>query len=373
MRPSWIEIDLDAIEHNAREIASRIAPASLCAVIKADAYGHGDVPVAEAVTRGGARMLAVALVEEGVRLREADIDQPILVLSEPLMADTAEIVTHGLTPTAYRMEFVERLASEADALGITPYPLHVKLDTGMHRVGARKAEAIALARAVHADHRLELTGVFTHFAVSDEDPDFTITQNAALTDFVAVLADEGIEPKLVHAANTAAALDFPETHHDMCRVGLGLYGMRPTPGSGRGVDLRPAMRVVSHVAYLLDLDAGERPSYGRIRALPEAGRVATVPIGYADGVPRQLSAPGSVLIGGNRYRHAGNVTMDMIIVDVGSDPIERGDEVVLLGAQGGDAILAEEWADLLGVINYEVICSFGPRLPRRYLGGTHRG
>lgn len=166
---------------------------------------------------------------------------------------------------------------------------------------------------------------------------------------------------------------MPVTRHAMCRVGLGLYGMRPTLDSGPDLDLRPAMRVVSHVAYMRDLPAGARPSYGRIKALGADGNIATVPIGYADGVPRSLSETGAVLIGGKRYPYAGMVTMDMVIVDVGSDPVGRGDEVVLLGAQGDDAIRAEEWAHLLGTINYEVVCHFGPRLPRRYVSRRESG
>ena len=372
MRPSWIEIDLSAIEHNATVIAEHIAPADLCAVIKADAYGHGDVPVAEAALRGGASILAVALVEEGVRLREADIDRPILVLSEPRLADTAAVVANSLTPTAYRFEFVERLADEAEAAANTPYPVHLKLDTGMHRVGAAPIDAFAVARAVHEDPRLELTGVFTHFPVADEDHDFTLRQNAALESFVTQLEKEGINPKLIHAANTAAAFDLPETRHDMCRVGLGLYGMRPVPESGRDIDLKPAMRVISHVAYARRLPAGARPSYGRIKELEGPTNIATVPIGYADGVPRSLSRTGEVLIGGRRYPYAGMVTMDMVVIDLGTDSAERGDEVVLLGEQGNDAIRAEDWAELLGTINYEIVCDFGPRLPRRYIGGPGR-
>ena len=373
MRPSWIEIDLRAIENNARVIADAIAPAELCAVIKADAYGHGDIPVAEAAGRGGAAWLAVALVEEGVRLREADVDLPILVLSEPRLEDVPAIVKFGLTPTAYRLSFVERLAEEAVSATPLPYPVHLKLDTGMHRVGVSPIDAFPIARAIHADDRLELQGVFTHFPVADDDTAYTLRQNTALEAFVAALDSEGIKPKILHAANTAAALDMDETRHEMCRVGLGLYGLRPTPGTGSGLDLQPAMRVVSHVEYVRRLPSGARPSYGRVRELDGSRRIATVPIGYADGVPRSLSKIGSVLINGVRYPYAGTVTMDMVIVDVGSDDVKRGDEVVLLGPQGDDAIRAEEWASLLGTINYEIVCAFGPRLPRRFIGESAHG
>ena len=369
MRPSWIEIDLDAIEHNAREIASHIAPAALCAVVKADAYGHGDIPSAEAAIRGGAEYLAVALVEEGVRLREADVDVPILLLSEPTLDEIDLIVRYGLTPAAYRTSFVDLLADVAENATTLPYPVHVKLDTGMHRVGAPPVEAFEVARRIVADPRLELQGVFTHFPSTDEDAAFTRHQNQALEEFVEALAEEGIEPKLLHAANTAAAFDIEETRHSLCRVGLGLYGLRPVGASGPTLDLEPAMRVVSHVTYVQKLPAGSRPSYGRVRALESDAYVATVPVGYADGVHRRLTEKGEVLIGGKRYPYAGTVTMDMVIVDLGEDAIDVGAEVVLLGRQSDDCVTAEEWADIIGTINYEIVCHFGPRLPRRYIGG----
>lgn len=370
MRPSWIEIDLDAIEHNARQIGAEIGESDLCAVVKADAYGHGDIPVAEAAIRGGAGWLAVALVEEGVRLREADIDVPILVLSEPRLAEVSPIVSHGLTPTAYTVEFVETLAAVAENAVTLPYPVHLKLDTGMHRVGAAPVEAFEIARMIDKDERLTLQGVLTHFPVADEDPDYTMRQNNALINFVAALEAEGIEPKILHAANTAAAFDIPETRHDLCRIGLGIYGIRPHAESGSAIDLKPAMRVVSHVAYVRDLSVGARPSYGRRRPLDRAGRVATVPIGYADGVHRSLSETGSVLIKGVRYPYAGTVTMDMVMVDVGDADVSIGDEVVLMGSQNGESIPVDEWAELLGTISYEIVCDFGPRLPRRYVGGA---
>lgn len=373
MRPSWIEIDLGAIEHNAREISELIAPAALCAVVKADAYGHGDIPVAEAAIAGGAGWLAVALVEEGVRLREADVDLPILVLSEPTLEEMDLVVAHGLTPTAYRASFIDLLAEVAENATTLPYPVHLKLDTGMHRVGAGPVEAFEIARMIEADHRLVLQGVFTHFSVADSDAAFTVRQNHALVSFVEALAEEGIRPRLLHAANTAAAFDLEVTRHDLCRVGLGLYGLRPSPDSGTSLDLRPAMRVVSHVAYTRRLPSGARPSYGRRKALEGPHNVATVPIGYADGVPRSLSDSGEVLIRGRRYPYAGTVTMDMVVVDLGRDEVEAGDEVVLLGRQGSDEISADEWASLLGTINYEVVCDFGPRLSRRYVSEPDRG
>lgn len=365
MRPSHVEVHLGAIEANVRSIAAAVSPATVCAVVKADGYGHGDVPAAEAALAGGAEWLAVALVEEGIRLREADLDVPILLLSEPTIDEIRHVVEWDLVPTVYRGAFVDALAGHLDP-GET-VRTHLKVDTGMHRVGAAPATALELAVRLQNDPRLELEGVWTHFAVAEEDADFTKEQIKRFDDFVAELALRGIEPPMLHAANTAGALSYPEARYSMVRTGLGIYGLRPDPSVAPEVSLRPAMRVISAVSYVRLHPAGTRPSYGRRRPLPAAGKVATVPIGYADGVYRRLSsAGGEVLIRGKRYPYAGTVTMDQIVVDVGKDDVEVGDEVVVLGRQGAGEVSAEEWASWMETINYEVVCNFGPRLPRRY-------
>lgn len=363
VRPSWVEVDLSAIADNVRSIAAAVAPAEVCAVVKADGYGHGDVPVAEAALEAGAHRLAVALVDEGVRLREAGIEAPILLLSEPIEPDAAAVVEWRLTPTVYRAAFLHRVVSAAPR----GYPIHVKVDTGMHRVGAPPDVAFDLCRAA-VDHGLRLEGVWTHFAVSEEDRDFTATQLGRLERFVGRLRADGFDPEIVHASNTAGALGHPDARIDMVRAGIGVYGLRPVPGFAAEIPLRPAMRVISRVSYVSRHPAGTRPSYGRIRPLPAESTVATVPIGYADGVARRLGrAGGGVLIRGKRYPFAGQVTMDQVVVDVGDDPVDVGDEVVLLGRQGDAEISADEWAERLDTINYEIVCSFGPRLPRRYV------
>lgn len=368
MRPSHVEVDLSAIRHNARVITEAVAPAMLCAVVKADGYGHGDVPTAEMALEGGAQWLAVALVEEGIRLRDAGIDVPILLLSEPTKEEAPLAVEWNLVPTVYRRSFAELLATEVDAG--TELPVHLKVDTGMHRVGASPDAGFDLAVMLHEHPRLELQGVWTHFSVADEDPDFTREQIRRFEEFVARLADVGIEPPLLHVANTAGGLMFAEARYSMVRVGLGLYGLRPAPDTAPELDLRPAMRVISAVSLVRDLPEGARPSYGRRRPLPAAGRVATVPIGYADGVYRRLSSVGGeVLIRGKRYPYAGTVTMDQVLVDVGPDEVEVGDEVVVMGTQGLGSVSAEDWAEWMGTINYEVVCNFGPRLPRHYRKG----
>lgn len=366
MRPSWIEVDLDAISHNVGLIAAEVAPATLCAVVKADGYGHGDVPAAEAALAGGATSLAVALVEEGVRLRDAGIEAPILLLSEPVPEDASLVVDRRLIATVYRKEFAAALAAAAAG----PTSVHVMVNTGMHRVGADPSDIAELVGLIgDADH-LELEGLWTHFAVAEEDPEFTKQQIATFNGVVEQLADAGVAVPMLHAANTAGALLFPEARFDMVRVGLGTYGLRPAPDCAPELELRPAMRVVSAVSMIRRLAAGERPSYGRRRPLPSDSTVATVPVGYADGISRRLTDEGHVLIGGVRRHFAGTVTMDQVVVDMADSPVAVGDEVVVLGRQGDAEITADDWARLLDTINYEVVCHFGPRLPRRYVGGN---
>ncbi len=362
MRPTWVDIDLDAVAHNISALTNLVAPAEVCAVVKADAYGHGDVPVAEAAINAGASRLAVALVSEGARLREAGIDAPILLLSEPPVESAPAILQWGLTPAVYTRPMIEALA----ALATSPVSVHLKIDTGMHRVGASSADALGFADLISESPGLDLAAVWTHFAVAEEDAGFTRTQIERFDEMLHALRSDGIRVPLVHAANTAGAILFPEARYDMVRVGIGTYGLQPAPSVGGDLGLRPAMSVVSKVAHIRRHPAGTRPSYGRRRPLPSNGRVASVPIGYADGMPRLLSSAGEVLIRGRRYPLAGTVTMDYIVVDIGNDEIEVGDEVVLIGRQGDEHIRAEEWADLIGTINYEIVCQIGPRMPRRY-------
>lgn len=354
MRPSWVEVDLEAIRHNVRALKALIAPAMLCAVVKADGYGHGDVPVAEAAIEAGATWLAVALVEEGVRLREAGVEAPILLLSEPPLSDASEVVHWNLTPTVYRPDFVGALRA-AGGKGV-----QVKVDTGMHRVGAAPPALPALVEACRAAG-ITVDAIWTHFAVSEEVGDFTVAQIAAFDEAI-----DGLDAPMTHLANTAGGILYPGARRDMVRIGIGIYGIHPGPATWPRVTLKPAMRIVSQVGYVQLLAAGARPSYGRRRPLGDDSNVVTVPIGYADGFPRGLSDEGQVLIGGRRHPLAGTVTMDQIVVDVGGMSVQVGDEVVVIGRQDDEEITADEWAGLLGTIPYEVVCQIGPRLPRRY-------
>ena len=368
-RPAWAEVDLAAVAHNAARLRQWAAPARLCAVVKADGYGHGAVPVARAALAGGAEWLAVALVEEGVELREAGIDAPVLVLSEPPPDGWDEVVAQRLRPAVYTHQGIAGLSAAAGD-GVT-LGVHLKVDTGMHRVGAPPAEVVALARAIDEAPGLVLEGVWTHCAVADEPHDpFTALQIERFTAALAELHAAGLDPALRHAANSAGAIAHPGSRFDLVRCGIALYGVHPSAEVGAEVDLRPAMRLVAQVSHVQRLPPDETVSYGRRFRTERDTTIATVAIGYADGVPRRLSAVGGeVLIGGVRRPIAGTVTMDQLMVDCGDDEVRVGDEVVLLGRQGPGQVTAEEWADRLDTIGYEVVCGIGPRVPRRYREG----
>lgn len=373
-RPAWAEVDLAAVRANVRALCSLVAPAALLAVVKADGYGHGAVPVARAALDAGAAMLGVALVEEGVALRIAGVDAPILVLSEPVPAAAATVVEHDLVPAVYTREGIDALATAAGARGTrgTRLAVHLKIDTGMHRVGCAPHDALAMARAVVAAGPLELDGLWTHFAVADEPQrDETRKQlHAFLAAADAVKAD-GIVANRLHAANSAGALAWPESRLDLVRCGIAVYGIAPAPALAppfAGAALRPALTIKARVTFVKRLPAGARLSYGLRYTMPADGWVATVPIGYADGVPRRLADRGAVaLVGGRRFPIAGTVTMDQLMIDLGDTYTPPGTEVVLLGAQGDDVITADEWAERLDTIPYEVVCGIASRVPRRYV------
>jgi alanine racemase len=375
-RPAFAEIDLDAIAGNARLLARLVAPARLCAVVKADAYGHGAVPVARALTKSGVPMLAVALVAEGIELRNAGIDVPVLVLSECAPDETDEAVGAGLGLTVYSAGAVREAEAAARRLGRRAR-VHLKVDTGMHRVGADLEDLGTIAQLIDGSDALELEGLFTHLAVADdpEDP-FTDVQLERFARARAELSAMGIVPHYVHVANSAAAISRADSRLDIVRCGIAIYGHLPSEAISPSLDdatgdrLKPAMSIHAKVSFIRRLRRGERLSYGRQIPLPDDAFVATVPIGYADGLPRALGAKGgAVLIGGVRRPIAGTVTMDQIMVNCGgSGDVAPGDPVVLLGRQGDETITSEEWAERTGTIAYEVLCRIGPRLPRTYRG-----
>ncbi|MDE0189383.1 MAG: alanine racemase [bacterium] len=369
-RPSWVEVDLGAVAHNVRQLAAYASGARLCAVVKADGYGHGAPAVARTALENGAAWVAVATVEEGVQLRETGVTAPVLLLSEPPWDDLETVVFEDLTPTLYRVPSVDALARVVRRREAGELVIHLKVDTGMHRVGAHPEALPDLARRVSDHPWLRLGGIWSHFAVADTDPVFTRRQIETFERALRLTEPAlplGSPPVLRHLANTPGTLFHPESHLDMVRTGLGTYGLYPHPAARPLIDLRPAMKIVSHVSHMLRHPGGARPSYGRVRPLPASSMVATLPLGYADGIPRGISGGGEVLIGGRRFPLAGRVTMDQLVVDVGEHAVEVGDEAVLVGASGSQSISFDDWAELSDTINYEVVSRIGPRLPRRYV------
>lgn len=373
MRAARAEVDLDAIAHNVVALARVAAPAELCVVVKADGYGHGAVAVAEVAVASGASHLAVALVEEGSVLRKAGIDAPVLVLSEPRPADIARAVDAGLELTLYTAAGIEAAAAAAERAG-RPVRVHLKVNTGMNRVGAAPGVIPQLAAQVASSPSLVLDAVWTHCAVADEpDNPFTATQLDRLDAVLEELSQAGLSPRRVHAANSAATLDHPRSRRDLVRCGIAVYGIAPAPALADRLALRPAMRLTAEISLVKTVPAGEGVSYGLRHTFATDSVVATVPLGYADGVPRRLSTVGGeVLIRGRRRPMVGVVTMDQFLVDCGpaDDPeahaVTVGDTAVLLGRQGDDEILADEWAERLDTIAYEIVCGIGPRVPRVY-------
>jgi alanine racemase len=370
IRSARAEIDLGAVTHNVRVLTATVAPAVLCAVVKADGYGHGAVAVAATALRSGATWLAVALPGEGTALRKAGIDAPILLLSESeTWGDTLDA---DLVPSVYNAGAIESLGREAEARGLV-VDVHLKVDTGMHRVGAPMAEAVGRAKAIDEHPSLRLAAVWTHCPVADEPANpFTDLQADRLQRVVSDIRAAGIEVPMVHAANSAAALVHPRLRLDLVRCGIALYGLAPSPALLGKADLRPVLSLKARVSHVQCIEAGEAVSYGLRRPAAAATVVATVPVGYADGVPRRLGEVGAeVLVGGVRRSLAGTVTMDQIMVDCGpGSTVAIGDEVVLLGRQGAEMVPTAEWAELLGTIEYEIVCGIGARVPRVHLEPT---
>lgn len=365
-RPTVAVVDLGAIRHNVRSLKPK--GSEVMAVVKANGYGHGSVQVARAAQSAGAHWLGVALVEEGVELRDAGLAGPILVLTEFPPGSEKEALAAGLIPSLYTEEGLERLTEAAGALGRS-VGVHVKVDTGMHRVGIAPDRLVSfVSRLLKAG--LELEGLWTHFAKSEETADpFTWWQLQRFTRAAADLQGAGVSPRYRHAANSAAIMSRPQAHLDLVRLGIAMYGLCPGPDLVEAVGkLRPALSWKSAVTMVKRVEAGEAISYGLAYALQRPSTIATVPVGYADGYSRLLSGKAEVLIGGHRYPVAGTVTMDQLMVDCGDDHVVAGDEVVLIGAQDGERVGADDLAAWMGTINYEVVCGVSERVPREYVG-----
>ena len=369
--PVWAEIDLAAIAHNVREIR-RVTnpPAKVMAVVKANGYGHGAVEVGRTALDNGAEWLGVARVTEAVALREAGIGAPILILGYIPPEQSGEVVRHRISQAVYTRDMALALSEAAGREGVRAR-VHVKVDTGMGRIGwiagpGAAGEILSLASMPN----IEIEGIFTHFAAADSaDKKYSRRQFERFVEIIELLRRKGLEFPIKHAANSAALMELPETHLDMVRTGIAVYGLYPSDEVDRGiVALRPAMTLKARVAYVKEVPAGFKISYGCTHTTTGPTVIATLPLGYADGYSRLLSSRGEALLRGCRAPVVGRVCMDQVMVDVGHIPgVREGDEAVLIGRQGGEEIPADEVAAKLGTINYEVTCMVSYRVPRVYV------
>ena len=370
LRPTWLEIDLSVLSSNVRELRRRIGPRRLLyAVVKANAYGHGADLIAASAMRAGADRLAVAAVNEAVALRRAGLDAPILVLgyTPPELAQT--LLEYALTATVYEARTALAFAEAAARQG-QPLPVHLKVDTGMHRLGVDHADALELCARLNRDDHLRLEGIYTHFSTADEvDQRYSREQLRRFCVLLDRLVSAGCRPPIAHAANSAATLALPQAHLDAVRCGILLYGLSPSADLPAPPELRPVLSWKARIAQVRRLNAGEPVSYGNTWRAPDTRIVAVVPVGYADGFPRSPQNWQRVLIGGREASIVGRVCMDQTVVDVteivaSGVSVEQHDEVVLIGSQQGANLSAEMVAARLGTINYEVTSCLMARLPR---------
>lgn len=371
-RDTVAEVDLDAIRHNVRQFRRHLPESvRLMAVVKADAYGHGAVPVARAALSAGADSLAVAFLDEALELREAGVSSPILVMGYTPPRAVGEAVRNDVTLTVYSEEVVEALGCQVAREGRS-VDVHVKVDTGMGRIGLLEEDFPAFLRHFARFPRLRIGGVYTHFACADEpDKGYTHFQHRCLLRFLDQLREAGMDTPLVHCSNSAAAIALPEYRHALVRIGIGMYGYYPSEELNRRViRLKPALTLKTRIVRLKRPPKGTGISYGKTVTVDGSRWIATIPVGYADGLSRRLSNRGSALVKGRRVPIVGRVCMDQTMLDVTEAmPVSVGDEVVLYGRQGDEVICVDEVARLLDTISYEVTCAVGWRVPRVYLEG----
>lgn len=365
--PTSVSVDLGALAQNLAQVR-RLAPrCEILAVVKANAYGHGAVEVTRALQRLAIRRFGVATMEEGIALREAGIHDTIVVMGATIPAQFTDLVAHKLTPVLYRADMVHALAA-AVPHGAAPYPVHIKIETGMGRLGLSPEEVPDLLSLRVFETSLDPEGLMTHLADADNDePLHTEAQLARFRQAVEALQRRGRIFPLVHAANSAAIIKYPAARYSMVRPGIMLYGYHTLPKQEPAPDLRPVLTWTSTIAHLRTIGPGDGVSYNRTFVASRRSRIAVLPVGYADGYSRLLSNRGVVLIGGKRAPVVGRVCMDMTMVDVTDVPgVAIGHEAVLIGRQGHEQITAAELAAWQQTIPYEVLCAIGPRVPRRY-------
>ena len=367
---AWVEIDLQALGRNVSTLKSFLSPnTKLMAVVKADAYGHGAVRVAQTALAYGAESLAIATLAEGVELRQAGITAPILILGAVNSTkDIKAIVAWELEPTICNPEQAQVYAETISHIGEC-LPVHLKLDTGMSRLGTNWQGAVSFVRAVQKLPNLKISSVYSHFATADDrDNRIMLLQHQRFKDAIEQLKLAGFTPPELHLANSAATLCDRHTHYDQVRIGLSLYGLYPAPHLERAVDLQPTLQVKAKITQVKTIPPGEGISYGRKFITEKETKVAVVGIGYADGIPRSLSNRLQAIVSGKLVQQIGAITMDQLMLNVDDLPhVQSGDIVTLIGRQGKVSITADDWANTLDTISWEILCGFKHRLPRIYL------
>lgn len=368
--PVWAEVDLGALRHNIATLRQIAAPAEVMAVVKGYAYGHGNPQCAHAALEAGATRIGVARVAEAIHLRESGIDAPIHVFTEPPPQAATTLIDLDLTPPIYTEAFATALSEATTAAG-KRVGVHLKLDTGMHRVGLLADDVPEVVERIARLPGLVIEGIWSHLAVADvPDHPFTRKQLDLFDDLSARIARAGIEPRFRHIANSAATLSSPDSHFDLVRCGIATYGLWPGDALAGSADLRPVLALKARITMSKEVPAGDALSYGLRYELRRAGRVVTVPAGYADGYDRRLSGRADVLVSGRRYPVSGTVCMDQFMVDVGDEEIDVGAIATLIGRDGDEHITAEELAKLTDTINYEITARIPSRVPRVFVDGA---
>lgn len=366
----YAAIDLDAVCHNISEIKKLVGPdTKIMPVIKADGYGHGAVPVAKALNKIGVDGFAVAIIEEGIALRKQGITKPILILGYTSEYQYASLIQHEIEQTVFSYEMAEAISKFAVTMK-KEARIHIKVDTGMNRIGFKPTEeSVGQVQRIQKLPNIKIQGIFTHFACADEEDKTSARYQKELFDqFVSKIEEKGIEIPVKHVSNSAAIMDLRECRMDMVRSGIITYGLYPSEEVDKSaIDLKPALSLISHVIHVKEVGPGEGVSYGSTFVTDRKTRIATIPVGYADGYPRALSSKGRVIIRGQYAPIIGRICMDQFMVDVTDiEGVSVMDRVTLVGTEGDKNISVEEAADLAGSFNYEFVCGIGKRVPRVY-------
>lgn len=367
IRPTYGEVDLNALEFNYRQIQKRIPKnTKLLTVVKADAYGHGAIPISLKLEKLGVEYLGVAIPEEGIELRKGGVKAPILILGGIFGREIESIIHFHLTPVIFNAKLLKLLSLEAHRRR-RRVKVHLKVDTGMNRLGVPFPTWSDFLERVKRFPNIEIEGILSHFSMTDEEMDYTQNQWRLFQEAVAAAQEMGISPQYIHMANSATIITFPRFSLNLVRPGIMLYGSYPSSSFQNQIKLKPVMSLKTKIYYLKQVPPKSRISYGGTFQTERESLIATIPIGYADGYSHRLSNCGEVLIRGKRAPVVGKVCMDFMMVDVTNIPrVSVGDEVVLIGKQGKEKITADEIANKIGSISYEVLCSIGKRVPRIY-------